>query len=152
MRLQNAQAAARRASDSLQANEQRQNELRITLSVRGEDGPHTRHEEALGHLLHVEREHQRTEARAEAARLLHDTFSRRRQEARQRYSGPFKQRIEQLGRIVFNPSFSVDIDQNLRIVRRDRHPSVDQLSAGARPSSADSPAQPSSAQTAAEHP
>ena len=134
VRLQNAQAAARRASDSLQANEQRQNELRITLSVRGEDGPHTRHEEAIGHLLHVEREHQRTEARAEAARLLHDTFSRRRQEARQRYSGPFKQRIEQLGRIVFNPSFSVDIDQNLRIVRRTLDGDtlrVDQLSAGA---------------------
>ncbi|MCY3616182.1 MAG: AAA family ATPase [Acidimicrobiaceae bacterium] len=134
VRLQNAQAAARRASDSLQANEQRQNELRITLSVRGEDGPHTRHEEALGHMLHVEREHQRTEARAEAARLLHDTFSRRRQEARQRYSGPFKQRIEQLGRIVFNPSFSVDIDQNLRIVRRTLDGDtlrVDQLSAGA---------------------
>ncbi len=134
VRLQNAQAAARRASDSLQANEQQQNELRITLSVRGEDGPHTRHEEALGHLLHIEREHQRAEARAEAARLLHDTFSRRRQEARQRYSGPFKQRIEQLGRIVFNPSFSVDIDQNLRIVRRTLDGDtlrVDQLSAGA---------------------
>ena len=134
MRLKNAQNAAQRAGRDLQANEQRQNELRITLSVRGEEGLHTRHEEALGHLRHLEREHERTEARAEAARLLHDTFSRRRQEARQRYSGPFKQRIEQLGRIVFNPSFSVDIDQNLRIVRRTLDGDtlrVDQLSAGA---------------------
>ena len=134
VRLKNAQDAARRASDDLQANEQRQNELRIALSVRGEEGLHTRHEEAIGHLRHLEREHQRTEARAEAALLLHDTFSRRRQEARQRYSGPFKQRIEQLGRIVFNPSFSVDIDQNLRIVRRTLDGDtlrVDQLSAGA---------------------
>ena len=134
LRLKNAQAAAQRASDNLQTNEQRQNELRITLSVRGEEGLHTRHDEALGHLQHLEREHQRTEARAKAARLLHDTFSRRRQEARQRYSGPFKQRIEQLGRIVFNPSFSVDIDQNLRIVSRTLDGDtlrVDQLSAGA---------------------
>ena len=133
-RLQNAQAAAHRASNDLRANEQRQNELRIALSVRGEEGLHTRHEEAVGHLRHLEREHQRTEARAEAARLLHDTFSQRRQEARQRYSGPFKQRIEQLGRIVFNPSFSVDIDQDLRIVRRTLDGTtlqVDQLSAGA---------------------
>ena len=105
MRLRNAQAAALRASDDLRANEQRQDELRIALSVRGEEGLHTRHEEAIGRLRHLEREHQRTEARAEAARLLHSTFSQRRQEARQRYSGPFKQRIEQLGRIVFNPSF-----------------------------------------------
>ena len=134
MRLQNAQAAAQRASDDLRANEQRQSELRIALSVRGEEGLHTRHEEATGHLRHLEREHQRTEARAEAARLLHETFSQRRQEARQRYSGPFKQRIEQLGRIVFNPSFSVDIDQSLCIVRRTLDGAtlrVDQLSAGA---------------------
>lgn len=134
VRLQNAQNAARRASDALQANQQRQNELRITLSVRGEEGLHTRHDEATGELQHLEREHQRTEARAEAARVLHDTFSRHRQEARQRYSGPFQQRIEQLGRIVFNPSFTVDIDQNLRIVSRTLDGDtlrVDQLSAGA---------------------
>ena len=134
LRLQNAQDAAHRASDDLRANEQRQTELRITLSVRGEEGLHTRHEEAVGQFRHLEREHQRTEARAEAARLLHDAFSRRREEARQRYSGPFKQRIEQLGRIVFSPSFSVDIDQNLRIVRRTLDGDtlrVDQLSAGA---------------------
>ena len=134
MRLQNAQAAALRASDDLRANEHRQDELRIALSVRGEEGLHTRHEEAIGHLRHLEREHQRTEARAEAARRLHSTFSQRRQEARQRYSGPFKQRIEQLGRIVFNPSFSVDIDQNLCVVRRTLDGTtlqVDQLSAGA---------------------
>lgn len=134
VRLQNAQNAARRASDDLQGNEQRQNDLRITLSVRGEEGLHTRHDEATGQLRYLERDHQRTEARAEAARLLHNTFSGRRQEARQRYSGPFKQRIEQLGRIVFNPSFSVDIDQNLRIVSRTLDGDtlrVDQLSAGA---------------------
>ena len=134
VRLQNAQNAARRASDGLQANEQRQNELRITLSVRGEEGLHTRHDEAAGEFRHLEREHHRTEARAEAARLLHDTFSRRRQAARQRYSEPFKQRIEQLGRIVFNPSLTVDIDQDLRIVSRTLDGDtlrVDQLSAGA---------------------
>ena len=135
VRMKNAQDAAQRASDNLRANEQRQNELRIGLSLRGEQGLHTRHDEVVGRLRHIEREHQRTEARAEAARLLHDTFSRRRQEARQRYSGPFKRRIEQHGRIVFNPSFSVDIDESLRIVRRTLDGDtlqVDQLSAGAQ--------------------
>ncbi len=134
VRLQNAQNAAQRASDDLQANKQTQNDLRIRLSLRGEEGLRTRHDEANGEFLHLEREHQRTQARAEAALLLHKTFSRRRQEARQRYSAPFKQRIEQLGRIVFNPSFSVDIDQNLRIARRTLDGDtlwIDQLSAGA---------------------
>ncbi|MYJ81288.1 MAG: AAA family ATPase [Acidimicrobiaceae bacterium] len=134
-RLRNAQDATQRASEDLRANEDRQQELRISLSVRGEGGLHTRHAEALVHLRHLEREHQRTEARAEAARLLHDTFSRRRQESRQRYRGPFKERIEELGRIVFNSSFSVEIDGDLSVARRTLDGDtleVDQLSTGAR--------------------
>ena len=133
VRLKNAQDAAQRARDDLRANEKRQNDLRIVLSLRGEEGLHTRHDEAVGRLRHVEREHHGTEARAEAARLLHDTFSQRRQEARQRYVVPLKDRIELLGRIVFNPSFSVDIDESLRIVRRTLDGDTlldDQLSAG----------------------
>ncbi len=134
VRMKNAQDAAQRARDDLRANQTRQNELRIRLSLRGEEGLHTRHDDALGRLRHVEREHKGTEARAEAARLLHDTFSMRRQKARERYSGPFRQLIEQLGRIVFSPSFSVDVDESLRIVRRTLDGDtlrVDQLSAGA---------------------
>ena len=134
VRMKNAQDAAQRARDDLRANQTRQNELRIRLSLRGEEGFHTRHDDALGRLRHVEREHKGTEARAEAARLLHDTFSMRRQKARERYSGPFRQLIEQLGRIVFSPSFSVDVDESLRIVRRTLDGDtlrVDQLSAGA---------------------
>ena len=134
VRMKNAQDAAQRARDDLRANQTRQNELRIGLSLRGEEGFHTRHDDALGRLRHVEREHKGTEARAEAARLLHDTFSIRRQKARERYSGPFRQLIEQLGRIVFSPSFSVDVDESLRIVRRTLDGDtlrVDQLSAGA---------------------
>ncbi len=134
VRLKNAQQVAQDTRNTLSANEKKQSELRISLSLRGEEGLHTRHEEAVRQLRHYEREHQRSEARAEAALLLHNTFSRRRQEARQRYSGPFKQRIEQLSRIVFNPSFSVDIDESLRIVRRTLDGDtlqIDQLSAGA---------------------
>ena len=132
-RLNNARQAAERARGSLQSNETRQNALRIGLAIRGEDGLHTRHDDAASRLRHLEREHQSIEARAQATRLLHDTFSQRRQEARQRYVVPLKDRIEQLGRIVFNPSFSVDIDESLRIVRRKLDGDtlrVDQLSAG----------------------
>ena len=64
------------------------------------------------------REFHRTEARAQAALLLHDMFLRHRQESRQRYVGPFKERIEELGRIVFNSSFSVEIDEDLSVARR----------------------------------
>ena len=134
VRLENAREAAKRARNDLRSNETRQSDLRFSLAVRGEAGLHTRHEEAVSRLRHLERAHEGTEARAQAATLLHDTFARHRQEARQRYVGPFKEQIERLGRFVYDSSFEVDIDGDLRVVRRtlsgDTLP-VDQLSTGA---------------------
>ena len=132
--LQNARAAARRADDDLRSNKVRQNELHMGLEFRGEQGLHTRLDEAVSRHEHLAHEHERTEARAEAARLLHATFDERRREARRRYVEPFKQRIERLGRIVFNKTFEVDLDDDLRIVRRTLDGDtlrVDQLSTGA---------------------
>ena len=134
VKLDNARRAALRAVDDLRSNQERQIELRSRLEVRGEQGLHTRHDEAASRLQHLEREHDSAEARAQAARLLHDTFERRRQQARQRYMEPFKQRIEQLGRIVFNETFAVDLDDDLSVVRRTLDGdtlNVDQLSTGA---------------------
>ena len=133
-RISNARKAAKRARDELQSNLTRQDELRFDLAVQGEEGLETLHEEALGRLHHVERDHHRTEARSQAALLLHDTFLRHRQESRKRYVGPFKDRIEELGRIVFNSSFSVEID-GLSVARRTLDGDtlkIDQLSTGAR--------------------
>ncbi len=132
--LQNASAAARRAAVDLQSNKTRQNELRMAIEFRGDQGLHTRLDEAASRHKRLAHEHERTEARAEAARLLHATFDERRREARQRYVEPFKQRIERLGRIVFNKTFEVDLDDDLRIVRRTLDGDtlhVDQLSTGA---------------------
>lgn len=134
-RIRNAHKASKRARDELQSNMTRQDELRFDLAVQGEEGLETLHEDALGRLHHIKREHQRTEARAQAALLLHDTFLRHRQESRQRYVGPFKERIEELGRIVFGPSFSVEIDDDLSVARRTLDGDtlkIDQLSTGAR--------------------
>ena len=120
--------------DNARSNRERQIELGSRLELRGEEGLHTRHDEAASRLQHLERERDSTEARAQAARLLHDTFERRRQQARQRYMEPFKQRIEQLGRIVFNETFAVDLDDDLSVVRRTLDGDtldVDQLSTGA---------------------
>ena len=134
-RISNAHKAAKRARDQMQSNQTRQDDLRFDLAVQGEEGLETLHEDALGRLHYIEREFHRTEARAQAALLLHDTFLRHRQESRQRYVGPFKERIEELGRIVFNSSFSVEIDEDLSVARRTLAGDtleVDQLSTGAR--------------------
>ena len=133
--LENAREATRRATKELQSSRERQNELRISLDLRGEQGLHTLHDDALNRLQNITRQHERTEARAKTARLLQETFAKRRQQARQRYIGPFKQRIDQFGQIVFGPAFAVELDDDLRVVRRTLDGTtldVDQLSTGAR--------------------
>ncbi len=134
-RLGNYKLATERAMGELQANRDRQNGLRSSLELRGEQGLQTSYDEAVNLLSHMEREYAGEEARAEAARVLRDTFAKHREQAHQRYIGPFKESIEQLGRIVFGSTFEVEIDRNLNIVRRTLDGvtlHVEQLSTGAR--------------------
>ena len=134
-RLGNYRLATERAMGELQANRDRQNGLRSSLELRGEQGLQTAYDEAVILLSHLEREYAGEEARAEAARVLRDTFAKHREQAHQRYIGPFKESIEQLGRIVFGSTFEVEIDRNLNIVRRTLDGvtlHVEQLSTGAR--------------------
>ena len=133
--LDNARQATRRAIDELQSNRDRQNRLRSSLDLRGEQGLQTAYDEAANKLNHFEREYERQEARAEAARFLRETFAKHRQQAHQRYIEPFKDCIDKLGRIVFGPTFAVELDEDLKVVRRMLNGTmldVDQLSTGAR--------------------
>ena len=133
--LENVRDAKNRAAQELQTNENRQLELRATLDLRGEKGLQGLLDKALSYLQQVEREYESAESRAAAARLLQETFDRRRREAHQRYIEPFRERIDQLGRIVFGPTFAVELDEELRVVRRTLQGitlNVDQLSTGAR--------------------
>ena len=133
--LDNARQATKRAIDELQSNKDRRNGLRSRLDLRGEQGLQTAYDEAANQLNHVVREYERQEARAEAARLLRETFAKHRKQAHQHYIEPFKERIDQLGRIVFGPTFAVELDEDLRVVRRTLDGTmldVDQLSTGAR--------------------
>ena len=133
--LDNAKQATKRAMDELQSNRDRQNGLRSSLDLRGEQGLQTALDEAANQLDHLVREHERQEARAEAARLLRETFAKHRQQAHQHYIEPFKESIDQLGRIVFGPTFAVELDEDLQVVRRTLDGTtldVDQLSTGAR--------------------
>ena len=133
--LENARQATTRARDELQSNRDQQNRLRSSLDLRGEQGLQTACDEGANQLNHFVREHERQEARAETARLLRETFAKHRHQARQRYIQPFKDCIDQLGRIVFGPTFEVELDEDLQVVRRTLGSitlDVDQLSTGAR--------------------
>ena len=133
--LDNAKQATERAMGELQTNRDRQNALRSSLDLRGEQGLQTALDEAANQLDHLVREHERQEARAEAALLLRATFAKHRQQAHQHYIEPFKESIDQLGRIVFGPTFAVELDEDLQVVRRALDGTtldVAQLSTGAR--------------------
>ncbi|HET7308176.1 MAG TPA: AAA family ATPase [Gammaproteobacteria bacterium] len=56
--------------------------------------------------------------RAAAAKRLWETLQRHRNEARQAYMRPLRERVEQLGQIVFGTGLVVDIDDNLTIQSR----------------------------------
>ncbi|MCY4632142.1 MAG: AAA family ATPase [bacterium] len=133
--LENARAATNRAATELRGNEDSLTALRARLDHQGEAGLHEQLGEAERRLEHLSGDHERTEARARAAQLLFETFERRRAESRRRYLAPFKERIEQFGRIVFGPTFEVELDDDLRVVRRTHNGvtlNIEQLSVGAR--------------------
>ena len=133
--LVNAGEAKKRAVQDFESNQKIQYELRASLDLRGERGLQGLYDQALGELEQVKRKHQSTEARAMAARILQETFDKRRRRTYQRYIEPFKERINQLGRIVFGRTFTVELDEDLRIACRTLDGTaldVDQLSTGTR--------------------
>ena len=134
-KLDNAQRVKTRAESELKDNQVCQRDLRVTLEAKGEAGLHTRLNDARSRHQQLSGQKDRTEERAQAALLLYQTFERRRLEARQRYIAPFKDHIEQLGRIVFGSTFEVELDGDLRASKRTLNGitlDVEQLSVGAR--------------------
>ncbi len=133
--LDNARAASRRAVGELRDNREEERELRASLKLRGEEGLYTRLGEAERRMRRLQRQHERLQARAHAAKLLYAKFAARRQQSRLRYHAPLVERIEEFGRIVFGSGFGVEVGDDLEVVRRTLDGvtlEVDQLSAGAR--------------------
>jgi uncharacterized protein YhaN len=133
--LGNARAVRARLAGELHDNDIRVHELRTKLSLLGDEGLATQLDVAKSEFAHLTVTHEQLEARAAAAKLLFDTFARRRSEAHHRYVAPFRQGIESLGRLVFGPSLGVELADDLSIARRTLHGvTLDfaELSTGAR--------------------
>ncbi len=134
-RLSNAEQALERARAALLKNRDRLRELQISLDLRGERGLGARLDAACSDRNRCVAQDRSLSDRAEAAKLLHQVVEQRRTEARQRYIAPFKQRIEQYGRIVYDTSFEVDVDDALAVSRRTLNGitlAMNQLSTGAQ--------------------
>lgn len=93
-------------------------EVQTRLKLRGEEGLHERLEEARRQLDHMVNDSTALFRRASAARLLFETMHEERDEARRAYVAPLKEAIERLGRLVFDETFQIEIDDNLQIASR----------------------------------
>ncbi|MBS4727322.1 AAA family ATPase [Mycobacterium sp. SM1] len=93
-------------------------ELSVELAVLGTQGRKGKLDAAESEREHAADEYTRVRRRARAAELLRSVMARHRDITRLRYVEPFRAELQRLGRVVFGPTFEVDIDGNLRILTR----------------------------------
>jgi len=93
-------------------------EVRTRLKVLGEEGLHEKLHAAQSRLDHIREENAAMIRRAQAARLLYVTMKEERDKARRAYVAPLKEKIERLGRLVFNSSFEVEVTEDLSVASR----------------------------------
>ncbi len=130
-----AREARERGETAIRANHDRRQQLGALIEDRGEQGLAHRLDVAVAEADRLTVEASRLEMRAHAAKVLFETFDRRRAEARQKFVAPFREKIEQLGRLVFGPTLEVELDDDLCIAQRTLDGvtvGFNQLSAGAR--------------------
>jgi len=93
-------------------------EVQTRLKIMGEEGLHEKLNAAENQLEQLEFKNRATTLRANAAKCLFDTMCEERDKASRAYVAPLKDKIERLGRLVFDPSFQVTIDDDLKIAGR----------------------------------
>jgi hypothetical protein len=93
-------------------------EVRTRLKISGEDGLSGKlnvAESALEDSIH---EYDSLAKRSDAARLLYEIMSQERDKARHAYVAPLRERIEALGRLVFDDTLRVEVSNDLQIISR----------------------------------
>jgi DNA repair exonuclease SbcCD ATPase subunit len=93
-------------------------EVQTRLKIHGEEGLHEKLNAAQSRFEHLEKDNRALFRRAAAARLLFETMRDERDKARRAYVAPLKEKIEHLGRLVFDVSFQVDVNEDLQIAGR----------------------------------
>ncbi len=118
-------ALAETAKGSLQTTKKRRastqtdlTKVQERLRIHGEEGLHEKLHVAQSRFERVEKENLSLFRRAEAAKYLLDIMREERDKARRAYVAPLKEKIEHLGRLVFDESFQVEINEELQIANR----------------------------------
>jgi hypothetical protein len=93
-------------------------EVQTRLKIHGEEGLHEKLHAAQIGLERLGADNASLFRRASSARTLFQTMREERDRVRRAYVAPLKEKIEQLGRLVFDDSFQVDISDELQIASR----------------------------------
>jgi len=132
----NAEKAAARTNEERTDVRDRLRDTRNRIEMLGGDGLFESEQRAHTLVEHAARERDDLQTRAAAARLLYDTMVEEQAAARSAYAAPLRDKIGQLGRLVYHESFAVQLDHNTLSVRqrtlRGRTIPFDSLSVGAR--------------------
>ena len=110
-------------------------EVRARLGEHGEAGLGERRDQAIAASDAAVEELRSYDRRAAARKVLYETLKSARDRVRAAYVGPLQNRVDELGRVVFGPTFRICIDESLSIVSRtleDRTIPFVSLSAGTR--------------------
>lgn len=134
-RLDTATAALQAQRDRVSGLRDRANQLKGSVELSAGEGRQEAHELALqafgqarSALLSIDR-------RARAARQLHETLHRHRQQAHDAYVAPFAAAVERLGKQVYGDTFGVGVSRDLMLTHRHLHGRTvpfDSLSGGAK--------------------
>ncbi|MFH1706353.1 MAG: AAA family ATPase [Planctomycetota bacterium] len=103
---------------TLTKNQTELSELNGRLKAWGEEGLQEQKDALESKLTAKRRENGSLFKRAGAAKVLYEVMCEERDKAHRSYIRPLADRIEQLGGIVFNPSFQVQLDDTLAITSR----------------------------------
>jgi len=114
----NARRAAAGAQTRLDDAREQRHTLAGRLEAHGEDGLFERLEEARTRHRHTRRARRGLERRAAAAGKLYETMRDAREREQRTYVLPLRDGIMDLGKLVFGESFSVELDEELKVEQR----------------------------------
>jgi uncharacterized protein YhaN len=117
--LANDRELKERLVDDVNAHRIAATETRTQLEIGGHEGLSDRLAQARAKLEERQRETDSEDRRAAAAERLHALLSEKREEAKQAYIGPFREKVSAYARILFGPGVGVEIDhRDFTIVSR----------------------------------
>lgn len=111
------------------------NDISVELAVMGDDGRNSSLDSAETAHEHAISQHSRISGRARSVQTLRTVLTRHRDDTRLRYVEPFRAELEKVGKLVFGPTFEVEVDTDLRVCSRTlegRTVPFESLSSGAR--------------------